>query len=137
MFQYLQIIELQSKLIGLFFVGGNVLSILRDHSANISFIVVIPRVARHDYFNSDLISLHRSAAAKDKLMRSHFRENRKLYCRCICDNILYDIRDYFRPSDVAYSRVCINRQKRKSKVHDKLSWMLSNYFCDRDLIAFS
>ena len=54
------------------------LSILRDHSANISFIVVIPRVARHDYFNSDLISLHRSAAAKDKLMRSHFREESEI-----------------------------------------------------------
>lgn len=54
-----------------------------------------------------------------------------------CENFLYDIRDYFRLSDM-FSCVLefnITWQKRNNKVHDKLSWTLSNYLYDCDLIA--
>lgn len=55
-----------------------------------------------------------------------------------CENFLYDIRDYFRLSDVVLPCVLefnITWQKRNNKVHDKLSWTLSNYFYDCNLIA--
>lgn len=54
-----------------------------------------------------------------------------------CENFLYDIRDYFRLSDVlsCVFEFNITWQKRNNKVHDKLSWTLSNYFYDCDLIA--
>lgn len=81
----------------------------------ISFIgiAVIPRLAaRHGYFSRDLIS-SLEAQRREINKRAPVSERVGNYIVAVCDNILYDVRDYFRPSDVAFS--CLYQHTAKAE----------------------